>query len=319
MIKTIRKFPSLQQEILLVVILLCCSLNINASADSTSLFKVSEIASGIFVHQGSHVDFDHPMHDDIANIGFIIGDECVAVIDTGGSVKTGKSLLSTVRKTTSKPICYVINTHIHFDHLLGNIAFQDTQVKFVGHQDLLDEVTANRAFFLQQFSTDLGKDATQDSIIGPSILVEETMQLDLGNRIIELTAYDSAHSHTDLSVYDEKTKSLWLSDLLFIDRIPALDGNLKNWLKLITEMKQSPAEQIIPGHGPVIINAASAFEDQERYLTTLLSQTRSKIEEGLFMEEIVDQVGSEEKQLWLLYDQHHKRNVTKAFSELEWE
>jgi quinoprotein relay system zinc metallohydrolase 2 len=317
--KTMQYFSSLQQEIVLLIILLCCSLNIRASGDSTSLFDISEIASGIFVHQGSHVDFNHPMHDDIANIGFIIGDECVAVIDTGGSIKTGKSLLSAIRKTTPKPICYVINTHIHFDHLLGNIAFHNSQVKFVGHKDLLDEVAIYRAFFLQQFANDLGKDATQNSIIGPTILVEDTIQLDLGNRIIELTAYNSAHSHTDLSVYDEKTKSLWLSDLLFIDRIPALDGNLKGWLKLITKLKQSPAEQLIPGHGPITVNASSAFEDQERYLMTLLTQTRSKIEEGLFMEEIVDQVGSQEKQLWLLYDQHHKRNVTKTFSELEWE
>ncbi|MDC1281811.1 MBL fold metallo-hydrolase, partial [Methylophilaceae bacterium] len=85
--------------------------------NSLSLFAVDlnfiEIQPGMFVHQGSHVDVDVGYQGDICNIGFIIGKEAVAVIDTGGSEIIGKSMLDEIKKRTGLPIRYVINTHVH--------------------------------------------------------------------------------------------------------------------------------------------------------------------------------------------------------------
>ena len=90
-----------------------------------------ELAPGVFVHLGQQLALDAPGHDDIANIGFIVGSKCVAVIDTGGSVRIGRALRSAVRLRTARPICYVINTHVHFDHVLGNAAFREEERRFL--------------------------------------------------------------------------------------------------------------------------------------------------------------------------------------------
>ena len=290
-----------------------------ASPENDTAFNLTEISEGVYVHQGKHVELEHADHDDIANIGFIIGDECIAVIDTGGSIDIGSKLGKAIDSVSSLPVCYVINTHIHFDHVLGNAAFKGEQAKFVGHENLVDEMEYNRPFFLSEFAADLGENPTDDSIIGPDIAVSGELDLDLGNRVITLSAHPPSHSYTDLSVYDKKTGTLWLSDLLFIERIPVLDGSLKGWLKTMEILKSRQASHVIPGHGTITLPWPEAASAQDDYLDMLLTETRNEIARGTFMEDIVENVGKTEKTSWLLHEQNHRRNVTKAFTELEWE
>ncbi|MGI9229525.1 MAG: quinoprotein relay system zinc metallohydrolase 2 [Gammaproteobacteria bacterium] len=281
-------------------------------------FALQEVADGIYVHQGRHLSISAPHNDDIANIGFIVGGDCIAVVDTGGSVAAGRRLYQAMREVSSLPVCYVINTHIHFDHVLGNVAFVERQVKYVGHENLAGAIEDNREFFLQNFADNLGAEGA-DAVIGPDIIVQDSLQLDLGQRVLSLQARSVAHSHTDLTVYDHNTRTLWAGDLLFKQRIPALDGSLKGWLQLLDALQREDIARVVPGHGPAVLTWPEAMDDQRRYLDVLLQQTRDAIAAGGFMEDIVEQVGTQEKLNWLLYEENHKRNVTRAFTELEWE
>ncbi len=282
-------------------------------------FNLIQVADGIYLHSGVHVEFIDPQHDDIANIGFIVGNDCIAVVDTGGSVTIGQQLLLSIREISNLPVCYVINTHVHFDHMLGNAAFVGDNTKFVGHVQLADAVEQNREFFLQQFYADLGPTPNRDSIIGPNLTVDKTMDLDLGDRIIRLTAYPVAHSHADLTVFDQQTKTLWTGDLVFRERIPSLDGKLIGWLAVLEALQNEAIDLAIPGHGTISNDWPETFAAEMGYLTMLLNDTRKAIAEDQFLEEVISFVGKDEKQAWLLHEQHHNRNVTKAFTELEWE
>ena len=311
--------PKIILLVLSLILLFSESLQLVFAGGEPEALNLERVAQGIYLHKGVHVEFTHIQHDDIANIGFIVGDECIAVIDTGGSVTIGQQLLMSIRNISKLPICYVINTHVHFDHILGNLAFLKESPQFVGHGQLTDAVEQNRDFFLRQFRSDLGPTPSRDSIIGPGLTVAKTMDLDLGNRLIRLNAYQTAHSHSDLTVLDLDTKTLWTGDLVFRERIPSLDGKLKGWLTVLEALQNQEIKLTIPGHGTISHDWPQTYAAEKAYLTMLLNDTREAISNGQFLEEAVSSIGKNEKKQWLLHEQHHSRNVTRAFTELEWE
>ncbi|MAS81193.1 MAG: MBL fold metallo-hydrolase [Legionellales bacterium] len=303
----------------LILITLLSLTHLVIASDVNDDFNIVEVAEGNYLHKGVHVSVDDKHHDDIANIGFIIGNRCIAVVDTGGSIDIGMKLLKKIKSISDKPICYVINTHVHFDHILGNKAFVLDNPEFIGHENLGIEVERNRNFFLEQFKNDLGPNPSASSIIGPNVLIDKPTQLDLGDRIITLTPFPVSHSHSDLTIMDNRTSTLWAGDLIFRERIPSLTGSLIGWVKVMKELFNLKVELVIPGHGNVAESMTIAIKQQRDYLHRLLNETRNSIEEGQFINEAAENVDSENLSGWLLHDSQHPTNVSRAFNELEWE
>jgi quinoprotein relay system zinc metallohydrolase 2 len=285
----------------------------------TGSFNLLELAPGVFVHAGRPLALDEPGHDDIANLGVIVGRRCAAVIDTGGSVRIGRELHAALRARTSLPLCYVINTHVHVDHVLGNAAFRSDAPRFVGHAALASAMARSRAFFIKEYAADLDPPPGEDQIIGPDQAVTDDLKIDLGERILELHAWPKAHTDCDLTVYDQRTSTLFAGDLLFVGRLPALDGSLKGWLAVLEQMSRERASWVVPGHGAPARSLREALTPERRYLEALLAGVRSELAQGQSMQHAIEHVDYAAKSEWLLFDQVHPRNVARAYQELEWE
>lgn len=286
---------------------------------ATPALTITEIAAGIYVHYGKHELPDKKNHGAIANIGFIVGNSCVAVIDTGGNPEQGYALKKAIKQTTNKPICYVINTHVHPDHIYGNIAFKQPGVKFIGHKNLPRAMATRGGYYIAKALDQLDVKLTTQQLIFPDKTVKKHLTIELGERKLVLTAHATAHTDNDLTVFDQKTNTLWMSDLLFIEHIPVIDGSLKGWLKELERMEKQSYQFVIPGHGALVTDWPKSLQAEKKYLQLLLTEIREMIKQGRFIEEAIDKVGYSEKNQWKLFDQFHKRNVTTAFAELEWE
>jgi len=282
-------------------------------------FSVEKVAEGVYVHHGVHEELDEGYHGDICNIGFIVGKKGVAIIDTGGSLRVGQQLKEAVRQTTGLPILYVINTHVHPDHIFGNAAFIDDRPQFVGHEKLAEAMERRKEVYMRNNQSWLGDAFVGSEIVKPTLSVQTHVELDLGERILSLNAWPPAHTTADLTVLDKTTGTLWTGDLLFVERTPSMDGDTLSWDKVIPQLQALPAQRAVPGHGPVTQHWQAALEDERHYFDVLLTDIRSSIRKGIPMEKTMDTAASSEKHKWILFDSVNRRNVNILYPQLEWE
>jgi quinoprotein relay system zinc metallohydrolase 2 len=303
-----------------VVMALAAATSVTLADDQPRPLTIETVAPGDYAHFGE-ISLTTPENQgDIANLGIIVGQDAVAVVDTGGSVEVGRRLLAAIRRVTDKPVRYVINTHEHPDHVFGNAAF-GSAVTFVGHRNLPAELAKRGTYYLGSYREALGADAIAEvRIIPPTLLVDGETTLDLGGRRLLLTAWSpAAHTNCDLTVLDESSGVLFAGDLMFLQHIPVLDGSVTGWLSVIPRLAKLPARIVVPGHGRLTAPWPGALDDERRYLTTLAGDARRLIAAGVPLARAVPEIGQSERGRWALFNEYNPRNATAAFSELEWE
>jgi quinoprotein relay system zinc metallohydrolase 2 len=281
---------------------------------------IREIAPGVYAHQAPVTLMDEASLGDIANIGFIVGDDAVAVIDTGGAVSIGRRLLAAIKTVTAKPIRYVINTHEHPDHVFGNAAFAMPGVTFVGHKNLPRALTERGPHYLETLRHDMGEALLKDvRLIVPTLLVDHEMRLDLGHRVLLLQAWPPMHTDCDLTILDETTGTLFAGDLVFLQHLPVIDGSVVGWLKSMDALSKIPAHLVIPGHGPIGVPWPQALDAEKSYFLKLTQDLRGMISKGTDIAVAAHEAAQSEAGKWQLFDAYNPRNATTAYAELEWE
>jgi quinoprotein relay system zinc metallohydrolase 2 len=282
-----------------------------------------EVAPGVFVLPGVHEDASPTNANAIANVGFVVGGASVAVVDPGGSLAHGQRLRRAVEAATPLPIRHVVLTHAHPDHVMGAAAFADLRPEVVGHVRLPEALAQRRDGYLRMMEREMGAAAMAGSdALPPTRLVEDRLDLDLGGgRALSVAAHGPAHTDADLSLFYSATATLWLSDLLFVERIPSLDGSLSGWLRELAALRESrpAAARAVPGHGPPSVPWPEAAAALTRYLEALRDGTRAAIAAGLGIAEAPSRVAAAEARPWRLAENYHGRNVSTAYRELEWE
>ncbi len=237
------------------------------SAMAQTKAELKKITDSVFAYVG--VPAGTPGNAFSANAGIVIGKDAVLVVDTLTSASEAEGLVADIQKITNKPIRYVVNTHSHLDHALGNSFFADMGVCIVSHVKCHDAIIADRGKILENPSmfglpSDFWKDTRS---VAPDMAFEHEMIIDLGDLAVKLI-HSGMPSHTagSVIVHVPAQNVLFAGDILFTDFHAYLgEGDFPGWEKTINSILAMNVRYIIPGHGP--LSANKDLEDMKTYLS----------------------------------------------------
>jgi glyoxylase-like metal-dependent hydrolase (beta-lactamase superfamily II) len=213
-----------------------------------------------------------------ANAGIIIGKDYLVAVDSLISAKEAKRFIKDIKKVSKKPVKFLINTHYHLDHSLGNSEFAKLGAVIISHE--YDQGSMQKAgegmlqFAKQNGLTD--RDLQGTRVVYPTLTFKDRLTFDLGNNKIEVLFPGPSHTAGSVLVYVPKEKVLFAGDILFTDFHPFLgEANIEGWIKVLDHIMTMDVDKIIPGHGPVsskkdvadLKNYLSVFDQKAKELT----------------------------------------------------
>lgn len=244
-----------------VIVSFCCAIASSANAGLT------KIADGVF----SYVDEKKPSPETSfgANAGIIVGKDGIVVIDTLISAKEAQRFIKDIRAVSNKPIRYVVNTHDHLDHVLGNSEFVKLGATIIAQTDTKAAIVKNGDALLQRAKYFGLSDETMSgtTIATPTLTFSVAMEIDLGDKKIELLHAGPSHTKGSSIVYIPDSKILFAGDVLFTNYHPNMrDGDIQGWIKVLDRLLSMDVEGIVPGHGP--LSTKKDVQDMKEYLMT---------------------------------------------------
>lgn len=225
----------------------------------------------------------------VPNVGIVVGDDGVLVVDTGMGPANAEIVLDEVRGITELPIRYLVTTHFHPEHNYGAQTFPDSTILTYAtaqHRDLRGKGEAYRAWFIEMFGEDVRELLEPVEIRRPDITFMRRAELNLGGLRVELHHFGRpAHTGGDTVVYLPQQKIAFVGGLVPNKRFPILpdeDSSISGWIQTLDALAELGAETIVPGHGPIA--AADVIGDVREYLTSIRQRSGELQAAGVALE-----------------------------------
>jgi len=274
-----------------------------------------KVAKDVYCFFGALENITQQNGGNMVNSCFVQTKEGFVVIDSGPTFGYASQAFTQMQKIATLPVKYVIITHDHDDHWLGNSFYKDKGALLIGPQTYEQNVVVGMQTRMQK--------ALGEAIYAPTkvvkldSVVEHHLTLVVGEKSFEIRQFvPKAHTQGDLIVYLKAQGVLFAGDTVFNGRITSLrDGSLIGSIKLLEMIEALKPKVIIGGHGyDTSSDATKAFKG---YLVTMKNQILDAIERDIGIDAITKDVTMDNYKHLKLYDVLHRRNVFDAYAELE--
>ena len=218
--------------------------------------EFAEVADRVWVARYAWAD---------VNITAIGGERGLVVVDTHGSSAAGRVVLDDLDRLGVGPVTHVVNSHWHWDHTFGNVAFRDAvrDVPIHAHEEAARWLTEHGQRMKQRFA-DSPDDPHRDDVAATEIVIPDktfnaTHALDLGDRLIELVFLGRGHTSGDIVTRVVDADVVAAADLIEELAKPwiGMDSYPLEWPATLDVLLESMTDQtvVIPGHGALVDRA----------------------------------------------------------------
>ncbi len=251
---------------------------------------VKEVAPGVFFRyssigpEGSNIPFGG------CNNIWVVFEDYVVVIDANFP-KEAKDVIAAVRKTTEKPIRYVLDTHHHGDHAYGNDEFAKAGASIIAQAKCarLMRVNGPKEFEEAGKGPTGRKDIAASKLKVPNVIFDDKFVLDDGTQRIEFYFLGHAHTPGDTFAYLPKHKLLCTGDACVNGAYNFMGhGDSASWIRALERAQQLDVKWVLPGHGPIA--GKDLLETQKRYFVELRRYVQKGIDRGQGLEDIVKNI-----------------------------
>jgi glyoxylase-like metal-dependent hydrolase (beta-lactamase superfamily II) len=276
--------------------------------------EVAELAPGVFFRYSSISATDKRVPFGGSNNSWIVFKDHVVVVDANFPKEAG-DVLAAIRKTTDKPIKYVLDTHHHGDHAYGNCIWAKEGARIVAHADAARLLKTSGPKQWADASK-ARRDIRDNDLKTADIPFDDKYVLDDGTQRVEFLHFGHSHTIGDAVAYLPKHKILCTGDACVNGAFNYTGhSNTESWVRCLEKMEQLDIELVCPGHG-----AAAGKEllgKQKRYFVELRQAVKNGIAGGQGLAAITAGIDLPWYQTWTgVPAKERTENVQHVYDEL---
>jgi cyclase len=265
--------------------------------------------SGLLAQQAGDLDVLHVQGNVYViagaggNIAVQVGDLGVVVVDTGLAQNTDK-VLAAIRKLSDKPIQYIIDTHLHADHIGGNTAIRKAGVTITGANVAgdINDATQGAAIIahqnvLNRISAPSGKQPAMPESAWPTeTYVSGQKELYFNEEPIAIIYQPKAHTDGDSFVFFRRSDVVATGDIFVTTSYPYIDlengGSIQGELDALNNLldivipkhDEEGGTYVIPGHGR-ICDEYDVLEYRDM-ITIIRDRVQAAIKKGMTLDQV---------------------------------
>jgi len=235
-----------------------------------------EIGANVYVIPDHRIDL-------VPNVGIVVGEDAVLVVDTGMGLANGRRVLERARELAAGRPLLLTLTHFHPEHGFGAQAFEGEAVLVYNRvqKEELDEKFAEFVEMFSGFAPAIADILADVRLVVPRITYVDAADIDLGGTTVQLRYFGPAHTRGDQVVFLPGPRILFAGDLVenrFFPILPDPDAHGSLWIDLLERLDGLGPAVVVPGHGAV--GGAGLIREVRDYLVDVRARVRGLREAG---------------------------------------
>lgn len=253
-----------------------------------------------------------------SNVHFVVTKTGVLLFDTGSSEAIGNNIKKAIKTVTDLPVRWVINSHSHADHWLGNAAFTDTVVEIIASEQAVATMRKYGRDDVEFYAKVTNGTIGPTQLKYPNFLLGQRQKRSFGGVDVEFIFSNDAHSPGDILMWLPKQKIIFGGDVLSSDWMPVLTdhGNVPNLIDTLHKIAKLNPYIVLTGHGKA--TTAEAITRDAELLSSVWEQVLTDHTSGINPNEILLRVKADlapkYKSLYQDFENEIERHVKLMYS-----